>query len=133
MKTKRKTFLVTCIAIMAVIWAFAIIEKRTGLMEGLDLIIFILIVIGSIIAFVSAVKKDKEEKAGLPTEDELSDLLKYKTGYYAFFASMILWCIIFLFKDRFPNNESMVGGGILLSAVLFFIAKLVVKKQLYEK
>ena len=66
----RKTLMITSVLIMAVIWGFIAIEKGTTLFRGfgLDLLIFALIVIIGVIAFVNALKKHKEEKAGLPTE-----------------------------------------------------------------
>jgi hypothetical protein len=133
MKTKRRTLMITAILFMAAIWGFAIIEQKTDLFMGKGLIIFIFIVAGGIIALVSALKKDKEEKEGLPVEDELSDQLKYKAGYYAFLASMYMWLFIFIFKDKFPDLETLVGGGILTSVVIFYIAKVVVKKQFNAK
>ena len=118
MKKQRKTLMITSILIMVVVWGFIVLEKGTTLFKGLDLYIFILIVLIGIIAFVSALRKDKEEKQGLPVEDELSNLLKYKSGYYAYLASMYMWLFIFIFKDKFPDIETMLGGGILLSALI---------------
>jgi len=130
MKKNRKTLLITSILFMGAIWGFIALEKGTDLFQGLDLIIFILIIVIGGIALFSAFKKDKEEKEGLATEDELSTQLKYKAGYYAYLASMYMWLFIFLLKDKFPDTETMLGGGILLSALLAFISKMVVKQTL---
>ena len=132
MKKGRKTLMITSVLIMFTIWGFIAIDKGTELFKGLDLFIFILIVIIGVIAFISAIKKDKEEKEGFATEDELSTLIKYKSGYYAYMASMYMWLFVFLFKDKFPNVESMIGGGILFSALILFISKLYVKNKLNE-
>jgi peptidoglycan/LPS O-acetylase OafA/YrhL len=118
---------------MAAIWAFAFIEKGTNLFKGYDLIIFILIVVFGVIALVSAIKKDKDEKEGIPIEDELSDQIKYKAGYYAYMASLYMWLFIFLFKDKFPDLETLLGGGILVSGLISYIARVVVKKQFHAK
>jgi len=132
-KVKRKTLLITSILIMSTFWGFIVIEKGTNLFKGLDLIIFILIVLGGVVAFVSALKKDKEEKQGMPADDEFSLFLKYKSGYYAYMASLYMWLFIFLFKGYFPDVETMLGGGILLSALISFISKYIVKWQFNEK
>ena len=132
MKNNRKTLLFTSIIIMVAIWGFIAIEKGTDLFKGLDLYIFILIVALGTIAFINALKRDKEEKEGLPAEDEFSNLIKYKAGYLAYMTSMYMWLFIFIFKDKFPNVESMLGGGILLSALIFFITKIKVKKKFNE-
>ena len=86
-----------------------------------------------VIAFIRVLKKDREIDKGLPVEDEMSNLIKYKSGYYAFMASMYMWLFIFLFKDKFPNIESMLGGGILLSSLIWYIAKMLVKREINEK
>jgi len=124
--------MIVSIVFMAAIWGFIALEKGTDLFGGLDLVIFILIIAGGIIALVNAVKRDKEEKQGIPAEDELSTLMKYKSGYLAYMASMYMWLFIFLFKSKFPDVETMLGGGILLSALIFAIAKYVVKQKLNE-
>ena len=132
MKTKRRSILITSILIMAVIWGFITVEKETNLFKGLDLFIFILIIVFGIIAFVFALKRDRDERAGLPVEDELSTKIKHKSGYYAYLISMYMWLFIFLLKDKFPDVETMLGGGILLSALISFMVKLYVKRQFNE-
>ena len=59
--------------------------------------------------------------------------IKYKSGYYAYLYSMYMWLFIFLLKDKFPDVETMLGGGILLSALIGFIVKIIVKRNLNEK
>ena len=125
--------MITAVLFMAIIWAFVVIEKGTSLFQGLDLVIFILIIISGIIALYNAFKKDKELAEGQPEEDELSNLIKYKSGYYAYMASLYMWLFFFLMKDMFPNIESLIGGGILLTVLFSFLAKLYVKKQLHEE
>lgn len=132
MKKNRKTLMITSILLMLVIWGFIAIERGTDLFHGLDLVIFSLIVIIGVIALIRALKKDKEEKEGLPPEDELSLQIRNKSGYYAYMASMYMWLFIFLFKDKFPDIETMLGGGILLSALIGFISKLIVKRDLND-
>ena len=118
---------------MATVLGFIIVEKGTNLFHGLNLLILILIILGGVVAFVTALKKDKEEKQGMPADDEFSLLLKYKAGYYAYMASLYMWLFIFLFKGYFPDIETMLGGGILLSALVGFISKYIVKQQFNEK
>ena len=133
MQTKRKTLIITTVIIMLLIFGFIIVERGTDLFKGLDLYIFILIVVFGIIAMIRAIKKDKEEQLGLPTEDELSNKIKYKSGYMAYLGSMYMWLFIFIFNDKFPDNETMIGGGILPSAFIGFIAKVIVKRGIYEE
>ena len=133
MKRNRILLLIASIILMAFIWIYIIRSKGRDIFAGYELYILILISIIGVIAFIRVIKRDKEEKEGLPAEDELSNIIKYKSGHYAYMASMYMWMIIFVLKDQFPNNETMIGGGILLSALISFIARIVVKNELNEK
>ena len=134
MKKKNRYYLMlTSVLVMFAIWGFIAIEKGTKLFNGIDIYIFALIVILGGIAIFNAFKRDKEEKLGLKTEDELSNLIKYKSGYHAFMVSMYMWLFIFVFKGIFPDTETMLGSGILLSGLIFFITRQVVKRKLYEE
>ena len=134
MKTGRKTLLIVSILIMAITLAYIIMERRaTNFFEVKRIIILGLIIILGVIAFVKALQKNKEEKDGIPLEDEFTALIKYKAGYYAFLSSMYMWLFIFLFKGYFPDVETMLGGGILLSGLISYIAKIIVKREINEK
>jgi len=132
MKKNRKLLLIIVFLTMGVVLGYIIINNGTKMFQGLNLLIFALIIIGGVIAFITAFKRDKEEKEGLTTDDELSTLIKYKSGYYAYMASMYMWLFIFLLKDKFPDTETMLGGGILVSALLAFISKFIVKQKLND-
>ncbi|MCP4977476.1 MAG: hypothetical protein GY931_15080 [Maribacter sp.] len=97
------------------------------------LIIYALIGIVALISIFVAIKKMKEEKEGQPIEDEFTTLVKYKSGFYAYLASMYMWLFIFLFRDISSDVETLLGGGILLSGVIGFVCKFFVKQQLNEK
>jgi hypothetical protein len=97
------------------------------------LLIYGLIGLVALISIGIAIKKMKEEKEGQPLEDEFTTQVKYKSGFYAYIASLYMWLFIFLFRDLFPDIESLVGGGILLSGVIGFVCKGIVRRQLNEK
>jgi len=132
MKKNRKTLLIIAFLTLLVVLGFIIITNKTNVFKGLNLLIIVIILIVGVIAFISAFKKDQEEKAGLTTEDELSNLIKYKSGYHAYLASMYMWLFIFLFKDKFPDVETMLGGGILMSSLIAYISKVIVKKRIND-
>lgn len=97
------------------------------------LVIYGLIVILALISIIAAIRKMKEEKEGQPLEDELTTQIKHKAGHDAYIASLYMWLFIFLFRDMFSNVETMIGGGILLSGLIGFIAKTMVKRQFNEE
>jgi hypothetical protein len=132
MTIKRKALLVSSILITLTILGFIVVVRGPELFGGLELFILILIIILGIVAFVNALKRDRDIKAGMPVEDELSTRIKYKAGYYAFLTSMYMWMFIFLLKDNFPDVETMLGGGILLSGALSVIIKYAVKYKFDE-
>ncbi len=130
---RTSIILMTSILLLIIILTIFIPKTNISLFHGLNLIIIILVIVIGLIALYLSIKKDKEIKAGFPSEDEMSLLLKYKTGYYAYLYSMYMWLFIFIFKDKFPNVETMLGGGILLSTFIYFITKVIIKKKTDEK
>lgn len=132
MKKNRKSLLITLFLLVTLILGYIVASSTNSIFQGPELIIFILVVAVGLFALVLALKKDKEEREGIPTDDELSTRMKYKAGYQAYLVSMYMWLFIFLFKDKFPDVETMLGGGIMLSAVIFFITKFYVKRTFHE-
>lgn len=131
-KSKKVLLILTAITILAVL-GFIVFTQETIPLTIFDLVIFGLIILVAGFAITEAVKKNKEEQKGYPSDDEFSDLIKYKSGYYAFLASMYIWLFIFLFRSKFPDFETAFGGGILLSTVVFLLIKYFIKKKLNEK
>ena len=132
MTVKRKALMISSILITLTLLGFIMVVRGPELLGGLELFILILIVVLGVVVFVNALKRDRDIKAGLPVDDELSTRIKYKAGYYAYLASMYMWLFIFLLKDNFPDVETMLGGGILLSAAISVIIKYVVKYKFDE-
>ena len=97
--------------------------------DPLMLVIYGAIILVALISIFIAYRKLQEEKEGQPMEDEFTNLIKYKSGYFAYIASMYMWLFLFLFRDFMPNIETMVGGGILLSAIIGFISKMIIKQH----
>ena len=132
MTIKIKALLISSILITLTILVFIVVVRGPELFGGLELFILILIIILGIVVLVNALRKERDIKAGLPVDDELSTRIKYKAGYYAYLTSMYMWLFIFLLKDNFPDVETMLGGGILLSAAISVIIKYVVKYKFDE-
>jgi hypothetical protein len=132
MTIKRKALLVSSILITLTILGFIVVVRGPEQFGRLELFILILIISLGIVAIINALKRDREIKAGIPVDDELSTRIKYKAGYYAYLTSMYMWMFIFLLKDNFPDVETMLGGGILLSGALSVIIKYAVKYKFDE-
>jgi peptidoglycan/LPS O-acetylase OafA/YrhL len=132
MQKSKVTLAITSTLTLLIIIGLIIVSKGSNLFAGLNLVIFILIVGIGLIAFVREFKKNREIKAGFPADDELSKRIKYKAGYHTYMASMYMWLFIFLLRDKFPDTETMLGGGILISALLSFIISFYIKRIFNE-
>ena len=67
-----------------------------------------------------------------PAADELSTRIKYRAGYYAFITSMYVWLFVWLFQRHFVDTETMLGFGILLSAVISIAIKAYLARHYHE-
>jgi hypothetical protein len=133
MKKEKNILTITAVLVTLAIWGFIFFLKDSLETKGLDLAIFVLIILLSAIALFRAFKKNKEQKEGFPADDEMSQRIKYKAGYLAYMGSMYMWLFIFLLKDKFPDTETMLGGGILASAAMIFVIEYFVKQKLHEE
>jgi len=133
MTIARKKLLIISILLAAVCLAVFILLKDTGFDLNIKyLFIISLIIFLGIYAFTNAMVKALDEKKGFPADDERTKLLNYKSGYFAYLGSMYMWLFIFLFRSKFPDIEMMLGGGILLSALIGFITKFAVRTKFNE-
>ena len=124
--------MISSILITLTLLGFIMVIRGPELLGGLELFILVLIIVLGGVVFLNALKRDRDIKAGLPVDDELSTRIKYKAGYYAYLASMYMWLFIFLLKDNFPDVETMLGGGILLSGAISVTIKYMVKHKFDE-
>jgi hypothetical protein len=132
MKPIRSSIIFVSVLAMLSIWGFTAVYRAGYVPNGLDVGIFAIIVISGTYAFVTHMRRYQAGKVGLPPDDELSNLIKYKAGYYAFMTSMYIWLFIFLFKRYFPDAETMLGGGILLSAFVAIGLKIYLMHNYHE-
>ena len=132
MKQAKKALILVSVLVMGSIWGFNILYRAGYIPSGLDIFIFALIMISGIYAFFTHMRRYKDAEKGFPPEDELSKQIKHKAGYYAFFFSMYIWLFIFLFQRLFPDVESLLGSGILLSAIASMVIKAYLTRNYHE-
>ncbi|MBU1719466.1 MAG: hypothetical protein KKA07_10400 [Bacteroidetes bacterium] len=68
------------------------------------------------------INKKRDIETGAPVEDEFIKLAKVYAGNQAFRYSMYLWLLIFVFNSSLTKNETMLGIGILGSALIYGIS-----------
>lgn len=123
MKTTKNTVMIVSVAFMVAVWLF-VSAQRSGFVPGeLEVVIFLLIMLFGIYAFVVNMKKHKEIVAGLPVDDELSERIKFQAGYSAFMVSMFIWFGLFLVKSLVADHDTLFGLGVLAPAVIYMFTK----------
>jgi len=132
MKKAKSNLVFVSILGMSCIWGFIAVYKAGYIPTGLDIFIFLMIIVAAVYSFVTQMNKHKDIESGYPAEDEMSTLIKYKAGYYSFMSSMYMWLFIFLFKRYFPDVETMIGGGIIFSAVMSIGIKSYMTRHFHE-
>jgi hypothetical protein len=104
--------------------------------KSLIIVIAIIIVLVALVTFVAQVlKKKRDLEAGAPAEDEFTRLVRVYAGSRAFTYSMYLWMLIFIFNSVFTKPQTMLGIGILGSALIYGLWLLYFKftGELYEE
>lgn len=129
---KKKYFMLSAILSMFLLLGFGMAYNKGVDFKGMDILIFVVIIVIAGIAMYTSYKKDKSMEEGFPGEDEMSLQLKFKAGYYAFLSSMYIWIFILIFSSAFPDVETMIGAGVMLSILAFYIAKLSINKAINE-
>ena len=88
--------------------------------ESLIIIIAIVIVLLALVTFVVQVMKKRSDlESSVPAEDEFTKLTRVYAGSRAFIYSMYLWLLIFVFNSAFTKPQTMLGIGILGSALIY--------------
>jgi hypothetical protein len=87
---------------------------------GLPIIIaMIIILVGAVTFVLQVVNKRRDLETGTPAEDEFTKLAQVYAGSRAFTYSMYLWLLIFVFNSAFTKPQTMLGIGILGSALIY--------------
>ncbi len=77
------------------------------------------IAIGLFIFIVRMMKRRQDIKNNFLADDEFTIKAEVYAANKAFFYSMYIWFIIFLFNSSFSDNEEMLGIGIMGSAAIY--------------
>jgi polyferredoxin len=131
-RTKKTLIILLFTAVFAAI-SLLFFENFTGLFGSMGHNLLIYIAYATIIINGLFFKIRNKKKYGIPSDDEYSRLVKYKSGYYAFYASLYLWIFILILSNYFPNTQAMLGGGLILTTVFAIISYLIAKKEPNEE
>jgi len=99
--------------------AWFIISKTQDPLKISIMVLIILLGIGTFSWRI--VNKKRDIEMGVPSEDEFTKRAKAYAGNQAFEYSMFLWLLIFIFNSSFTKAETMLGVGIMGSALIYGI------------
>ena len=128
MKMQRVLLVIIYIIILIIVLLLRYFEIQTGFFKLINPIFLTAIVVVGFIYTLRSLKRKNKKKNGIPKDDELSLLIKYKTGYYSYLASLFLWYMLFAFRDHFPDIETILGGGLLISVLIVIITRIIIKR-----
>lgn len=101
-----------------IVW-FIITEPQSTLLIGVAILTLVI----GLVAFIrQTINRIRYIETGAPAEDEFTKIAKVYAGNQAFLYSMYLWLLIFVFNSSFIKNETIIGIGILGSALIYGIS-----------
>ena len=128
MKKQRIILVTAYLFILSAVFGLKYLEYQTGIFKSIDPLFLLALIIIVFVYTLQSLKRKGKKKNGIPVDDELSLLIKYKTGYYSFLVSSFLWYLLFVLKDDFPDTETILGGGILLSTLIVIATRIIIKR-----
>jgi len=128
MKKQRIILVTAYLFILSAVFGLKYLENQTGIFKSIDPLFLLALIIIVFVYTLQSLKRKGKKKNGIPVDDELSLLIKYKTGYYSFLVSSFLWYLLFVLKDDFPDTETILGGGILLSTLIVIATRIIIKR-----
>ena len=128
MKKQRIILVTAYLFILSVVFGLKYLENQTGFFKSINPLFLLALIIIAFVYTLQSLKRKGKKKNGIPIDDEFSLLIKYKIGYYSFLASSFLWYLLFILKDDFPDTETILGSGILLSTLIVIVTRIIIKR-----
>jgi len=128
MKKQRIILVTAYLLILSIVFGLKYLENQTGFFKSINPLFLLALIIIAFVYTLQSLKRKGKKKNGIPVDDEFSLLIKYKIGYYSFLASSFLWYLLFVLKDDFPDTETILGGGILLSTLIVIVTSIIIKR-----
>lgn len=132
---KDSKFTITLFSLLSFIIGVIAFYSISGRSNPVELAIIVLIVVLGAVQLFSAYKRKQKLEQGFAVSDELSESIKYKSGYLTFKNSFYVW-VLFLYLEIFGIElevYQIVGGGVMLTAFLFLIIKRIQERRFGEE
>ncbi len=121
MKKERIISLLVIFTITIVAVILVIFRNNEINLDIKSIIISIVISVVLVFYLSGQMRNIRERKHGIPTEDEMSKRQKEIAGNKAFHSSLWIWFGLFYLKMYIENTSTLLGIGILASALLYGI------------
>ena len=120
LKHKSISSFIPIVGILALIVFWAFESTKPFDLVSYFILGLVLLIVGFSLYF--KVTRYKSERSGLTAEDEFSRKIKVKAAANAFNLSIYMWVFVVLFlMDLNPRNTVIVGLGIILMGLIFFL------------
>jgi len=120
MKSSLRTILVVVILVLVVATFILWITNSEKSFDFGSILMMVIPVIILVYAVLFIRKRWADAREQMPAEDELSRMIRLKSGYASFQISLFLWLVIGSVEDRVAlEGHTIIGAGILGMAVIW--------------
>ena len=119
-------FVITMVIVTVGIWIFQSDQNPDAVSKVPEILQVSIIVVLFALGLILAVKRIKSIKHGLPVEDEMSRKVRQKSAAWSYYFSIYVWvAALYLYHESDLEGNVLIGGGILIMALLFGIFNLI--------
>ena len=120
--------------LLAIVAALLLLFAQADLdFGGIDALLLVGLLANAAYTYFQYRKRKSEDEKGFPTNDEMSNKIKHKAGYVAFMISLPLWLIIYIVGKLNQIDDWVVGASVLMSGLIYIVAKIIIKHRPYAK
>lgn len=120
MKSNLRTILVVILAVLVVATFILWITNSEKSFDFGSILMFVIPVVILVYAVLLIRKRWVDAREQMPAEDELSKIIRLKSGYTSFQISLFLWLVIGSIEDRVDlEGHTIIGAGIMGMAVIW--------------
>lgn len=123
MKNNLRTVVVAIIAVLVVATFIIWISHSEMTFDFGSILMMVIPVIILVFAVLLIRKRWTDAREQMPAEDELSKMIRLRSGYTSFQISLFLWLVIGSVEDRVDmEGHTIIGAGILGMAFIWALS-----------
>lgn len=123
MKSNLRTVLIVVVAVLVVATFVLWISNSDVSFDFGTILMFVIPVIILVYAVLFVRKRRTDARDRVPAEDELTKMIRLRSGYTSFQISLFLWLVIGSVEDRVDlEGHTIIGAGIMGMAIIFALS-----------